>query len=57
MGIDDDISKAIFESHPSDLPIIRKYIQWVKIRRLIHHRFYFMAHWMKSTKKYHWVGR
>lgn len=58
---DDDIRRALSDSHPDDLPAIRKYVAWVQFKRMIHNAFYFRAHWIRSNKQapmaaeYHWV--
>lgn len=57
MDIDELLAQAIFESDPSDLSEIRKYIAWVKFRRKIHHTFYPSVHWVISTRHVHWIGR
>ncbi len=59
MGIDEQLAQAIFELHPSDLSIIRKYISWVKFRRKVNHTFYPSVHWVLSKPRpnAHWVGR
>ena len=53
----DEIIEALLLASPSDLPAIRKYIAWVKYRRMIHNGFYSPPHWVKPVNKYHWVGR
>ena len=57
MGIDELLAKAICESHPEDLQTIRKYIEWVKVRRKVHYAFYPSAHWIRPQRRVHWVGR
>lgn len=57
MGIDDEIAKAVFDSNKADLRTILNYVRWVKVRRQIHHRFYFDAHWIRPIGNVHWVGR
>lgn len=47
MNIDEQIAQAVAESHPHDLPTIRRYIAWVKFRRKIHNTFYARVHWIK----------
>lgn len=49
------IYTALQQSHPEDLETIRKYIAWVKFRRNMHDVFYFSAHWVKPSRRAHWV--
>jgi hypothetical protein len=55
--MNDDVYNALCGSHPEDIHKIRKYIAWVKMRRKIHHVFFFRAHWLGPERKYHWLGR
>lgn len=55
MDIDEQLAKEIFECHPSDLSIIRKYIAWVKFRRKMNQVFYPSVHWISPRRKYHWI--
>ena|GEM_PF-3457452 len=62
MSIDEQIFLALVQSDPNDLPAIRRYIAWVKMRRQIHNHFYMFPHWIlphksQEPKKYHWVGK
>jgi len=57
MDIDELLAQAIFESHKLDLQTIRKYVAWVKFRRVMNNQFYFNAHWLtRSSRKQHWIG-
>lgn len=49
MNIDERIAKAIAESHPNDLTIIKHYITWVKLRRKVNDAFYRPVHWVKAN--------
>lgn len=51
----DDIAAALASSHPADLALIRRYVEWIKIRRRVNSRFYFQAHWVTGIRV-HWVG-
>ena len=57
MDIEYQIRAALAESHPEDLAVIKKYVQWVKFRRKIHDAFYQSVHWVQSSRRIHWVGR
>lgn len=52
----DELRNALSQSHPHDLQAIRQYIRWLRFRRVVHHLFYFQAHWVKSGRRYHWLG-
>jgi len=56
MNITDEIITALLLLGPDDLEAARKYLRWIKVRRQVHNRFYFVAHWVSSERKYHWVG-
>lgn len=47
----EDIVAALASSHGADLVNIRQYIAWIQIRRHVHHRFYFQAHWVYAKKE------
>ena len=52
----DELKRALQQTHPDDLPAIRKYVAWVQFRRVVHQAFYFNAHWVKPVSfKAHWV--
>lgn len=57
MDINEEIFLALLESHPDDLKVIKQYVRWVKVRRVIHDIFYKSAHWVRSGRRVHWVGR
>ena len=46
----EDIIAALQSSDRADLATIRTYIDWIKIRRRVHRRFYFRAHWIYHQK-------
>ena len=51
-----EIFIALMAAGPDDLDAVRRYIQWIKVRRQVNHRFYFAAHWVERSKKlHHWV--
>lgn len=53
----DEIRRALIEVHSDDLPMIRSYVRWVRIRRKVTDRFYFKAHWIAApVRRFHWVG-
>lgn len=53
----DEFRNALGQSHSDDLATIRHYIKWVMFRRKITDSFYQRFHWVKPTKRIHWVGR
>jgi hypothetical protein len=53
----DEIIAALLLSHSADLQSIKKYVAWVRYRRMMHNAFYTGTHWVQSSRKYHWVGR
>jgi hypothetical protein len=58
MHIDDLIYQALLDTHKDDMTLIRHYVQWVKIRRAINRVFYSPpVHWVRSSRRAHWVGR
>jgi hypothetical protein len=61
MNIDEQIFLALMQSDPNDLPVIRRYVAWVRLRRRIHDLFYTSHQWVLpdhiEENKYHWVGR
>jgi len=60
MHIDDLIYRALLETHADDMTIIRRYVQWLKVRRHVNQFFYDLGlrvHWVKPSRRYHWVGK
>lgn len=53
----EEIIAALLVAHPDDYPKIRRYIAWVKFRRMMHDQFFLAAYWVRPFKKYHWVGK
>lgn len=51
----DEILAALLLSHSADLPTIRRFVAWVKLRRMVHNHFYMNAHWVRPFRRYHWV--
>jgi hypothetical protein len=58
MNIDDQISKALLETHPQDFSIIIQYAKWIRVRRLVNNVFYFQSRLIRPYKRQvHWVGK
>ena len=58
MDLLNQLYQALRESDPADLPMIRNYIAWVRVRRQVHHFFYLRAHWVQrpqSPARAHWL--
>jgi hypothetical protein len=59
MTIIEEIYAALLLARPGDLAEVRRYIQWIMIRRQINDRFYFSAHWVTRpptpAARAHWV--
>jgi len=53
----EDIITAILLTHPHDMNTIKRYIAFVKFRRMMYDQFYAPVHWVKSARQYHWAGR
>jgi len=51
----EEIFAALLVTHPSDIPIIKKYVAWVSFRRRMHNEFYLAVHWVSSAPSYHWI--
>ena len=56
MNIHEEIIAAMLLVGPHDLQAIRRYIQWIKIRRMVNNHFYSQSHWVQPVRKFHWVG-
>lgn len=57
MNIDDKIFRAILDAHPDDLPLIKQYANWIRVRRIVNNIFYFETYWMKPAEiRVHWIG-
>jgi hypothetical protein len=52
----DEFRRALLQLHSSDLPVIRRYVAWVRLRRQVQDAFYLRAHWVRPLARYHWVG-
>jgi hypothetical protein len=52
----DDIFTALLLSDSADIPIIKKYVAFLRFRRRMYEGFYPSQHWVMPEKKYHWVG-
>lgn len=52
----DEIIAALALSGPGDLAAVRRYIGWIKFRRMVMRQFYPAHHWVRSKRRYHWVG-
>jgi hypothetical protein len=59
MNTAEEIYSALLLTRPGDLAEVRKYIQWIMIRRRINGYFYFAAHWVTRPSardaRAHWV--
>jgi hypothetical protein len=59
MTIPEEIYAALLLAKPGDLAEVRKYIQWLLIRRQVNARFYCSAHWVTRPERprawVHWV--
>lgn len=53
----DEIIEALLFTHPSDRQAIRRYIAFVKFRRMMYKQFYNPPHWVGPRRAYHWVGK
>ena len=56
MNLIEEITAVLLLLGPDDLEAARNYLEWMKIRRQINNRFYFIAHWVGNEKRYHWIG-
>ena len=56
MNYIDEILTTLLLLGPDDLENAKRYLKWIKIRRMVNNRFYFMAHWIGSRGRYHWIG-
>ena len=45
----EDIMTALKGADQVELLNIRRYIQWIKIRRRVHQYFYLRAHWVRGN--------
>jgi hypothetical protein len=50
MTILEEIYAALLLARPDDLTEVRRYIEWIRIRRRVNDRFYFRAHWVYVKK-------
>jgi hypothetical protein len=58
MNTDEKIRQALQETYPNDLPDIKQYVMWLRIRRAINNFFYpISAHWIQPSRRVHWVGK
>ena len=57
MNLIEQIENELLQMGPEQLEVARKYLQWIKLRRKVNDRFYFVAHWIRPERKYHWLGR
>jgi hypothetical protein len=59
MTIIEEIYLALLLAKPGDLAEVRKYIQWLTLRRQVNQHFYFSAHWITRAHpqagRVHWV--
>ena len=53
----EEIIAALMLCGSDDLRVIRAYIRWIKFRRKVNDRFYPVHHWVRSSRRYHWVGK
>lgn len=51
-----EILRALHDSHPDDLRVIRRYVAWVAFRRRMHNEFYPAVHWVSPSQAYHWIS-
>jgi hypothetical protein len=51
----EEIFTALRQTHPADLPTIKRFVAWVKFRRRMHNEFYLTIHWVHTSRPYHWV--
>ena len=56
MSIEEELLAALLLSSPEDLRAVRHYIGWMRFRRQVNDKFYPSRHWVKSARRYHWVG-
>jgi hypothetical protein len=57
MNIREQLLTALLLSTTEDLRFVKRYIGWVRFRRRVNDVFYPAHHWVKSSRKVHWVGR
>jgi hypothetical protein len=51
----EDIITALLLTHPQDFSTIKRYIAFIKFRRMMYDHFYAPVHWVKSARRVHGV--
>jgi hypothetical protein len=55
MNITEEIIATLALLGMDDIEAAKKYLQWITVRRKVNRRFYFSAHWVAPTQRYHWL--